>query len=482
MSDLIIYKDLLIDLFNLSDADIHSIRHENQNGKTLIFVTLVSHPFDCPSCGNSHIKIKGYVDKTITHSALTDRSCIIRYRARRYVCSVCGTTYYERNPFVFNRMKISIFTVQRILEDLKSYHETFSSVARRYHISPTSVISIFEHHVNIPRRPLPRHLNFDEVYAFRSEHSKYACVLLDHDDQIPIDILPSRRLDYLKDYFFKIPLEERRKVEMCCFDMYDPYRTICQKAFPDAIMVVDHFHVIQELNRHLTQIRIAAMKRVYRQREIAKKEITHDQEAHKDFRRYDRQYYVLKKFNWLLFKKEDDPKYFSEAAEAKYNVKFQKEMDYKDLLDEILKSDEELKEAYQLKNEVTYFYEHATVGTALEKLNTLIQWFLNARSQNFRIFAKTLMKWKKEIINSFIVLKQEYYIDADTGEEKLQEKKMTNAIIENKNAIIKCVKKNANGYTNWERFRNRIMYVLDPKATYSLYPIQNENKVAKPCS
>ena len=269
---------------------------------------------------------------------------------------------------------------------------------------------------------------------------------------------------------------------MCCFDMYDSYRTICQKAFPDAIMVVDHFHVIQELNRHLTQIRIAAMKRVHRQREIAKKEITHDQEAHKDFRRYDRQYYVLKKFNWLLFKKEDDPKYFSEAAEAKYNVKFQKEMDYKDLLDEILKSDEELKEAYQLKNEVTYFYEHATVGTALEKLNTLIQWFLNARSQNFRIFAKTLMKWKKEIINSFIVLKQEYYIDAATGEEKLQEKKMTNAIIENKNAIIKCVKKNANGYTNWGRFRNRIMYVLDPKATYSLYPIQNENKVAKPCS
>ena len=28
------------------------------------------------------------------------------------------------------------------------------------------------------------------------------------------------------------------------------------------------------------------------------------------------------------------------------------------------------------------------------------------------------------------------------------EEKMTNAIIENKNAIIKCVKKNANGYTN----------------------------------
>ena len=62
------------------------------------------------------------------------------------------------------------------------------------------------------------------------------------------------------------------------------------------------------------------------------------------------------------------------------------------------------------------------------------------------------------------------------------EEKMTNAIIENKNAIIKCVKKNANGYTNWERFRNQIMYVLDSKDTYSLYSMQKENKAAKPCS
>ena len=33
MSDLIIYKDLLIDLFNLSDTDIHSIRHEIKMGR-----------------------------------------------------------------------------------------------------------------------------------------------------------------------------------------------------------------------------------------------------------------------------------------------------------------------------------------------------------------------------------------------------------------------------------------------------------------
>lgn len=49
-------------------------------------------------------------------------------------------------------------------------------------------------------------------------------------------------------------------------------------------------------------------------------------------------------------------------------------------------------------------------------------------------------------------------------------KKVNNAIIENRNKIIKCIKNNTNGYTNWSRLCNRVMYVLDPNATFSLEP------------
>ena len=31
-------------------------------------------------------------------------------------------------------------------------------------------------------------------------------------------------------------------------------------------------------------------------------------------------------------------------------------------------------------------------------------------------------------------------------------------------------KANSNGYRNWERFRNRVMYVLNDDATYYMYP------------
>ena len=49
----------------------------------------------------------------------------------------------------------------------------------------------------------------------------------------------------------------------------------------------------------------------------------------------------------------------------------------------------------------------------------------------------------------------------DTGEITVEQKRINNALMENRNAIIKLVTKAANGYRNWERFRNRYMLVLE---------------------
>lgn len=93
-----------------------------------------------------------------------------------------------------------------------------------------------------------------------------------------------------------------------------------------------------------------------------------------------------------------------------------------------------------------------------------------------RGFSVTLSNWKEEIINSFNTIKTEYVIDNGTGQVEVRELKMNNAIIENKNSIIKCVKKNANGFTNWKRFRNRIMYVLNPDESELSYPKEAEKQ------
>ena len=47
---------------------------------------------------------------------------------------------------------------------------------------------------------------------------------------------------------------------------------------------------------------------------------------------------------------------------------------------------------------------------------------------------KDIEKWRKEIINSFRIVGYEYQIDQSTGHVAAQEKKMNNAIIENRNS------------------------------------------------
>ena len=47
--------------------------------------------------------------------------------------------------------------------------------------------------------------------------------------------------------------------------------------------------------------------------------------------------------------------------------------------------------------------------------------------------------------------------------------------MENRNSIIKTIKKNSNGYANWERFRNRCLYVLRTSALPLLNPLDNDD-------
>ena len=99
-----------------------------------------------------------------------------------------------------------------------------------------------------------------------------------------------------------------------------------------------------------------------------------------------------------------------------------------------------------------------TEKEALKELEELIKRFRECTIVELSSFASTLNKWKKEIVNSLRVYSE------------LNHRTVSNAIIENRNKIIKNVKHNANGYRNWERFRNRLMYVLIPEAGYRIIP------------
>lgn len=463
----IISENDILKFFNLERNSIKDFSITHKCDGLYISITLNVLPHQCPVCGQITTKIKDYQEKKIVHSVLTSKNCYIIYRARRYRCHCCHKIFYEHNPFTFGNSRISVATVYNILRDLKYPNETFTSVAKRYDVSVTSAINIFDTHIHMPRRPLPECIGIDEVYAFKTHNSQYVCVLVDTLNQKIIDVLPSRHKNDLMNYFMLIPRKEREKVRFCSFDMWASYRIVAKHVFPNVSCCVDHFHVVQELNKRLDSVRISIQKKYQLQvNELSKKkkEKTITREELLLLEETSKHYYVLKKFNWLFFSSNN--KIFDPNIEKKYNQKLEGYFNYYDLFEYMIKSDKELDIAYDLKDEVTDFYKKYHYDNAKQRLEEIIIDFRSCPIEIMSQFANTLSTWKQEIVNSFIIV------------DKEKNRKMNTAIVENRNKSIKLIKHASNGFLNWERFRNKVLFSLNDDSTIHLNSIRKEKNIS----
>ena len=444
-------KDFLI-AFGLDFVHCQSIDISHEDNSVIVHLTLSPKSHLCPVCSTPTSKIKGYSLRKIKHSVLYPLPCIIHYRARRYICPICSKTFYEHNPFISGNLRVSVATVSNVLKELKRPENTFQSVANTFHMSPSSVSNIFDKHIQVGRLPLSECICFDEVYAFHSDTSDYVCVLLDYSSKNIIDLLPSRKIRFLSDYFHNIPLEERKKVKYVSFDMWYTYRDITKVMLPNAKCIVDKFHVLQDLHRRVDRVRIDVMNHFYsirnqlktKQSILKQSQQSLSPEDQELFQTADNYYYLLKKFDFLLYKKGS----FDPNDEKKFNRKLNRYLNQYDIYQLILQIDPILKEAIEIKDDIHYFYRHNTYDNAESRLNELIIMCRTSNVVPLQKFSNTLTQWKSEIINSFIKIPS-------------LNKKMNNGLIENRNKSIKLLKHSSNGYTNWDRFRARVLYSLN---------------------
>ena len=68
-------------------------------------------------------------------------------------------------------------------------------------------------------------------------------------------------VNFQKDKYFSHYLEEARlRVKFVVMDMYKPYVGLIRKWFPNALIIIDLFHIVQLISRSLNKTRINAMK------------------------------------------------------------------------------------------------------------------------------------------------------------------------------------------------------------------------------
>lgn len=72
-------------------------------------------------------------------------------------------------------------------------------------------------------------------------------------------VLENRRFAFLKPYFLKFNRKARANVQYVVIDMNAPYFKLLKAIFPNAKIVTDRFHIVQQITRALNQLRIKTM-------------------------------------------------------------------------------------------------------------------------------------------------------------------------------------------------------------------------------
>ncbi len=111
--------------------------------------------------------------------------------------------------------------------------------------------------------------------------------------------------------------------------------------------------------------------------------------------------------------------------------------DNKKRVDNMLSCSDDLKKAHELKEKFFSALDSKDSNQAVLKLALEIHNSIKA----FESCAYTLYQWKEGILNSF-------------------DCKYTNGFVEGYNNKIKVLKRNAYGYRNFDRFRNRILHMF----------------------
>ena len=418
-------KRLGLDHYNI-DIDKSFETYDPISNNHIIFIHLLKHnEIVCPLCGvfNDYIN-NGTKSQFVKYSSPLEDTIKLKLYRRVYICKSCGHYFKETNPFIESRQKISLFTDIKILAALKELNQTYTSVAKRFNVSPTYVINLFDRKVDLPRHHLPNVMCVDEVYSKKLSFHKYCFIIYSPRQKKIIDVLDSRHLNDLEEYFYHIDFKERDTVKYFSMDLYEPYRVLAKKCFPKAIICADSFHVIKNLTQFFHQIRIRIMKKYAFLKDSN-----------------DNHYWLFKRF-WKLLSK-DPSKLSYKIIELRYT---NQHMTQHQIIENMLKLDDELKLAYDLIHEYRVFNEKATLENAREWLDEIILKFSNSNIPEYIAAWKLLKNWHDEIINSF---------------NKINGYRISNGPMERANMNIKTIFRLSFGSNNFTRMRNRIMYVLN---------------------
>lgn len=391
-----LYHDFSEKILGLQEVMIKKV--EEIDGKLFIYIEKERKMHTCPCCGEQTDHVHDYRLQPIKDAPCFGRPVMLMLNKRRYRCVHCGKRFYEEISFLPRYYRMSRRLIAYVLDKLRD-ERSFTSVAKDFNLSVSTVIRVFDY-LSYPKATLSSALSIDE-FKGNTGREKYQCILTDPVKHVVLDILPKRYDYYLTNYFKSYPGEEREKVRYFVSDMWRPYASAASAWFPNATQIIDKYHWIRQVGWAFEGVRKEAQREMSPQR-----------------RRY------FKRSKRLLSKRES--RLTDTQREEVHVMRY-----YSDTLSR----------AYQYKEDFLDIVDLDNAQEARKELGHWIYRVSNSEIPQFMRAGQTMQNWFGGIVNSYTTT-------------------ITNGFTEGCNNKIKVLKRNAYGYRNFDRFRNRILHMF----------------------
>lgn len=389
-------------LLNLKGLCVAGFEFKTRQKTLHLWVKPLKNGCLCPLCRRRG-RIKRIMDMPRVWRDLPVCGCsvLLWYCPREIICSTHGRVQ-EDIPWAESYARITYRFEYALLVYCQMM--TQKAAAKILHI-PKSTLSDMLHRTITRIRDGHRirglkSVGVDEI-SYCKGH-KYATIVYDLDRSRVVWVGQGKGRETI-DIFFEEMLSDyqKSKIEWACCDMSETYIGAIEEHCPNAILVLDRFHIVKALNEAVDEVR----------KEQWRKASVDDRKA-------------LKGLRWLLFKHSSNR---SKKDSCTLNA--------------LQKGNRRIHRAWVLKDEFEQFWDYKAPWAAKRFLKRWMTTALKSRIEPIRKFVKTIKKHFHRIIP---------FIGS----------RLTNAIAEGLNRIIKIVKNRASGFRTLEAFTDIIFLTV----------------------
>jgi transposase len=318
---------------------------------------------ECIECGQRYNSYDTQPSRFYEYVPLWGIRVFFRYSPRRVLCSVHGV-HVERLPWAQGKEQMT--TTYKVFLARWAKRLSWKETAEVFKSSWDSVYRAVQYVVEygLANRNLENvaEIGVDELQVFHGHKYLTLVYQLDAHCKRLLWCGSERRVTTLLRFFREFGKERSRAIKFVCSDMWAPYLKVIKKKAPNALNILDRFHVMKKFNEAIDQIRrdeVKAFKKTNKEN-------------------------VLEKGRWLLLKR---PENLNEKQTAR--------------LSEIMKLNLSSVKGYLMREDFQRFWEYKYPACAEKFLENWITRTLKTNLEPMKKVAKMLRKHQTLILNWF---------------------------------------------------------------------------------